>query len=148
MKWRRGRGGELTDPPSDPHELLSDVLASTQVTDVPKGRRSSQRLHDVLVLEDDGGSYWSVEALYASSKEIEFELATRAEHRTDAELLAELGLDSDASRESISRSQRDLAKRYHPDVWESFGTDEARANLERMIRINEVVSELRSRGRC
>ena len=59
-----------------------------------------------------------------------------------------LGLDAEASAESIKVAYRRLATQFHPDRMSGASAEELARSSERMREINEAYSVLRKRGKA
>lgn len=152
-----------TDEPADAPADAPPTIAERQPDGGRDERSSGQsrpsgvpRGRGMRPPRDDGATesrstdhdYWSADALFSESRRIEAELEVLVEHRTDAELLEELELDPAAEALAIGRAQRQLALRHHPDRWATYATAIIEEHEGKMRRVNQVVAELRSRGRC
>lgn len=149
MAMLRRRRTEVEDetPSIDLADALAGHLNDSGPTAVPDGRSARRRNSAAATDESQHSVYWTTEALFEESRRLESDRSDIGELITDSELLAELFLPHDADARSIATALRNLAKAHHPDRWATAPEDVRQQHAERMLRINEVVADLRARGR-
>ena len=112
-----------------------EVYATTASTDEPAPAPTS--------------AHWTTEAVFAESRRLEeAETWERPDPRRAAELLAVLGLQSDATALQVGDAYRRLAKKHHPDRFAAAEAEVQDEHADRMAEINRAYAALKKIDRA
>ena len=112
-----------------------EVYATTTSTDEPAAAPTS--------------AHWTAEAVFAESRRLEeAETWERPDPRRAAELLAVLGLQSDATALQVGDAYRRLAKKHHPDRFAAAEAEVQDEHADRMAEINRAYAALKKIDRA
>jgi DnaJ-domain-containing protein 1 len=132
---------------------VSNDERSSQYTDwADRMKAKRERNRDMILnrgVKQDEATYWSTDALFADSKQIEEEeLLNRPNPWRIHELLAILELKDDAEPRQVGDAYRKLAKEHHPDRYVSADEETQQFHAEKMASINKAYRALKELQRA